>query len=281
MKRSVICNKRLRKARGFLVRFPFMLLLLSGCARVPVTVPLLPAEQEAVEISYREWQKEQIRCPSALDAAVTVTLRAWPRSGTLSGFVQALEPALLKFIALNPLDQPMLMLATDGRWFRLISVSESASYEGSVGAEAFEKYAPEGARPMHAFFWLTGRMPPEVSRIIAVSREEGAGLYRLDLAGEERLRHRILYDPRLKVLHRHQVVDERQNVLVDVRYADYQDIPGEWQASCLLPGTITMETRRQRGRMIIELSDLLAAPQLAPDDFHLVPPAAYERILVQ
>jgi hypothetical protein len=258
------------------------LLLLAGCAaRLPVGVAIAPAEQEAVTASYRQWQEEQRECPSSLDGAVTLTLRAWPRSGTLSGFVQAREPALLRFVALNPLGQPMMMLVTDGEWFRLVSVPEATSYEGSVEAAAFEKYAPEGMRAGHAFFWLTGRVPPEISQIDAVTREERATAYWLELAGEDRLRHRILYDPRLEVLHRHQVVDEWRSVLVDVGYADFQSIPGTGENNCLLPGTITVETRRQRGRMIIELNDWLIAPRLQPADFYLEAPPGFERILVQ
>jgi hypothetical protein len=259
-----------------------LLLLLAGCAlRLPAGLPISQAEQDVVEAAFRQWQAEQPGCPSQLDAVASVTFRAWIQSGTLSGFVQAAEPSYLKFIALNPLGQPMLVLVTDGQWFRFISVAEAVTYEGPVQAEAFARYAPEGVNPEHAFVWLTGRLAPEIDRVIAITRDETAAAYWIDLAGEERVRHRILFDPQLGVLHRHQVVDRRHNVLVDVRYHDFQDIAaGSEGILCRWPAMITVETREHRGRMIIALSDWLF-PQLGESDFQFETPSGYERIIVQ
>jgi outer membrane lipoprotein-sorting protein len=258
-----------------------LLLLLTGCAaRLPVGLPISQTEQDAVEAGFRHWQAGQPECPAQMDAAAVVTFRAWIQSGTLNGFVQAAEPSHLKFIALNPLGQPMLVLVTDGQWFRFVNVAEAAAYDGPVQAEAFSRYAPEGVNPEHAFVWLTGRLAPEVEEVIAVTREETAAAYWLDLAGEGRLRHRVLFDPRLAVLHRHQVVDRRDNVLLDVRYEDFQNIGAPGDALCRWPARITVETRRHRGRMIINLSDWLF-PVLDQSDFSFEPPPGYQRILVQ
>jgi hypothetical protein len=258
-----------------------LLLLLAGCARLPTGVPIPAEEQEFVSSSFRQWRSEQLACPSELDAAATVTFRAWFQSGILSGFVQAMEPAHLRFVGLNPLGQPMLVLVTDGQSFRYVSVPEERSYEGSVQARAFARYAPEGLQPEHLFFWLTGRPAPELSEVGSVLRDEATAAYWLELAGEGRLRHRVLFSPRLEMVYRHQVVDERWNILAEVRYDDFQEIAGLADVICRWPGRLTVETREHSGRMIIELNDWLPDPRLHETDFQFQPPVGYERIMVQ
>jgi hypothetical protein len=192
-----------------------------------------------------------------------------------------MEPAFLKFVALNPFGQPMLMLVTDGRVFQLVSVPEAKLYEGGVEAQAFKKYGPAGARPEHAFFWLSGRLPPEEFRILRVARDEEAAGYWLDLVGEEPgLRHRIFFEPGEKALARHLVLDPRDKLLVDVRYEELAPTAETGSHFCRWPGRIVVETAEHRGQLVISLNDWLDAP-LEQDDFRLELPAGYERIGVR
>jgi hypothetical protein len=260
-----------------------LLILGASCARLPPGIGIPADERDAAAASFREWREAQSECSCCFDAAATVTFKSWIQSGTLSGFVQAMEPAQLKLVALNPFGQPLLMLVTDGRDFQLVSVPENKMYEGSVRARAFEKYAPAGARPEHAFFWLTGRLPPEEFQIVRVARDEAAAGYWLDLVGteEDGVRHRILFAPQQGVIHRHLVLDGREQALVDVRYEDFAPAarPGS-DTVCRWPGRIAVTTREHRGQLIVSLSDWLPA-SFAGDDFRLELPAGYERIKVQ
>jgi hypothetical protein len=260
-----------------------LLFLVAGCARLPTGVRISGDEREAVTAAFVEWRAAQRECPCCLDAAATVTFKSWIQSGTLSGFVQAMKPAYLKFVALNPWGQPLLMLVTDGRSFQLVSVPETKAYTGSVRAKAFEKYAPEGARPQDVFFWLTGRLPPVELRIVRVARDEEAAGYWIDLTGKKsRLRHRVLFDPQREVILRHLVLDSRKKMLVDVGYDQFAPAPavGEVSTICRWPGRIVVKTRKHRGQLIISLSDWRAA-SFGKRDFHLELPAGYEHINVQ
>ncbi|MDA8163969.1 MAG: hypothetical protein M0017_02895 [Desulfobacteraceae bacterium] len=251
------------------------LILLAACARMPAGVGIPAAEQEKAAASFREWLAAQSACPCCFDAAATVTFKSWIQSGTLTGFAQAKEPAHLKLVALNPFGQPEVMLVTDGRDFQLVSVPESKVYEGSVRAKAFAKYAPAGVRPEHAFFWLTGKMPPGEWRIVRAARDEKAAGYWLDLVGQDpELRHRVLFSPHEGVIRRHLVLDDRERPLVDVRYEEFA--PALKSGSCKWPGRIIVETRAHRGQLIISLSDWLTAP-LADKDFRLELPSGFER----
>jgi outer membrane lipoprotein-sorting protein len=256
-------------------------LLLAGCAgRPPIGLPVQQAEQEAIEAVFRQWREEQFSCPSQLDAITSVTFKAWIHSGTLSGFVQAAEPSMLKFTALNPLDQPMLVLATNGMWFQFASIPDKVAYEGPVQAEAFARYAPAGIDPEHSYYWLTGRLSPDLGTITTVTREEGAAGYWLDLTGEGKLRHRLLFDPRLGVVHRHLVVDRRDRVQVEVQYEDFQNVFSTENATCRWPAKINVETREHRGRLVFALGDWLF-PQLNENDFRFEPPPGYDLIPVK
>lgn len=239
------------------------------------------SERAAVIASFHHWLAVQRQCPCCLDAAATVTFKSWIQSGSLSGFVQAMRPAYLKLVALNPLDQPLLVLVTDGRSFQLASVLQGRVYTGSVRAQAFQKYAPDGARPGEAFFWLTGRLPPRKLRIVRIAGDQQGGGYWLDLAGEKTgRRHRILFSPQQGVIRRHLVLDRRNNVLVDVRYGEFIPAAGAADTECRWPSRIVVTTSKHRGRLIISLSDWRPA-SFGKRDFRLQPPPGYEHISVQ
>ena len=89
------------------------LVLIQGCAR-PV-LQTYPASEQEIEAAlaaftrYREISAEA--CSTCFDAEIdaALTVSGWfsDHTGKLSGYLQAMAPGYCKFIAVNPLGQPL------------------------------------------------------------------------------------------------------------------------------------------------------------------------------
>ena len=112
---------------------------LQGCARpVLQTYPASEQEAQLAASAFTRYQKiYQDECACCLDAEAdaTVSVSGWfsNHTGKLSGYLQVLEPGYIKFVALNPLGQPILILLTNGRIFKSLNVLEGKAYMGSPG----------------------------------------------------------------------------------------------------------------------------------------------------
>ncbi|MFZ5774691.1 MAG: hypothetical protein ACOY3Z_04330 [Thermodesulfobacteriota bacterium] len=256
-----------------------LVLQVGGCATVPATVAVGDQEGERVAALFRQTLAAQRQCPGGLDAQVRVNLRSIWRSGSLQGFVQAMAPSSLKFVGVNPIGQPMIILATDGALFRAVVVPESAWYEGRVDAADFRKYAPADLDPARGFFWLTGRLAPEGLRIEAVEKDAQGTAHWLTCSypGEE-VRQRVLFDPDTRLIRRHLVIGVNGRVAVDVGYDGHLPAGSGQPEACRLPGVVRVESAAHAGATLeMVLGDWLAEPGLTALDFNVPVPPGFVR----
>ncbi|MGV1099408.1 hypothetical protein ACUUL3_08360 [Thiovibrio sp. JS02] len=257
------------------------LLLASGCATLPATRPLAGPEQERAATLFLETVARQEACGCCLDVQVQLVLRSVLQNGSLTGYLQAMSPSFLKFVGINPLGQPLLVMATDGRFFRSVVVPAAKGYEGEVGSSLFKKYAPEGFDPAQGFYWLTGRLPGKGLRVFSVARDAESGGQWLEAGypGEE-MRHHLLFDPVEQVIRRHLLVDDGRIVMA-VRYSHYLRW-GDAENGCVLPGFIAVEDSGKSGAtMEITMSDWLRAPGFVEEDFSVSLPPGFERVIIK
>jgi len=273
-------------------RFPgfllfFLLFFSSACAMLPGSLPLSEARQVEAAYGFRAAMARLNDCGSCLDAQVQVSLKSVLQNGTVSGFVQALAPSHLKFIAVNPLGQPMFFLASDGNRFRYISVPDGKAWEGPVAAAAFRKHAPPGFDPRHSFHWLTGRLAPEELRILSVAEDkEGLGLwlelaYESDILALSPVRRKILFEPGREVVRRHIVSDPAGKVLLDVWYDDFVRFRRDGRPPCRLPGRVSVHFDDNISMMEFVFSDWLLDSIPTPEDFHLTLPPGFTVVPVE
>lgn len=259
-----------------------LLLLLSGCAFLPSTTRVADRERDDVERAFLEMLVLQQQCHCCIDASATVTFKAWLQSGTVEGYLQAMSPSYLKFVGLNPIGQPLMILATDGAWFRYIVVPEAKVYEGRVEAATFNKYAPKGFVPKEVFFWLTGRLAPETIVIDSVSKDkEGPGYWLEISSGADATRSLVLFDLQNKIVLRHILRDNEGKNAMDVQYAAYQSLSAGAGDLCKLPGEIIVSSGAHQGTMRVLLNDWLVEPVFSATDLDVEPPVGFERILVK
>jgi hypothetical protein len=277
------------------------LLLFQGCAR-PVLQTIPASEDEAMDVISAFLQVYQGKCSCCIDADAdaTVSVSGWlhNHNGKLTGLLQAMAPGYLKFIAVNPLGQPIYILVTNGSEFTSLNILERKAYSGPVNSETFKKFSPQGFRPEFSFYWLTGRLAPGGIQVETVRRDRGGQAYWLQIhhkmTGNESL---VLFNPVNSRILRHIILDEKKEHLVDVTYDAYQPETGNQKMSvgenvtaanvaadaalCSIPGNILVSASSGKQNIEIQLSSLLGGAAFAPEDFDVKVPPDFENIVVK
>lgn len=266
--------------RGIIV---LLLFLLGGCATLPATRPLSDREEQEVAAAFLQAMEQRQTCICCFDVQAQVAVKSLFKNGAIPGFLQARSPSFLKFVGVNPLGQPLVIVTTDGSSFRSLVVPEGKGYEGPVTAAAFARYAPAGFDPGHGFSWLTGSLPPRDLRIVSVRKDaEGQGYWLVVAHGEERFRRHLLFDAEERLLLRHLVYDQGSALVMDVRYGQYQEVTASGGVRCRLPGFIRIETGTHAASVVeMTLSDWLPEVVLNPEDFILALPPGVALIPVE
>ncbi len=259
------------------------LLLLAGCALLPPVEIISEQEREGVETAFLDLLEKQQHCNCCIDATAQVSFKSWLQSGSIEGYLQAMSPSYLKFVGVNPLGQPLMILASDGDWFQFVNVPEAKVYAGSVEAKAFSKYAPKGFEPDEIFYWLTGRFAPEAVAIDSVAKnEEGPGYWlEVTVDGAGFPKSLILFDAMERSVTRHILQNGKGKKLMDVQYGAYQLLSSQNGNECAMPGEITVSSNSQQGSIHILLNDWLGGAAFSPSDFDVELPAGFERIDVK
>lgn len=262
--------------------------LLAGCASRNITIPVIGQENAAVVAAFNEMRAAQAECSCCLDTELEVEITApgiiGRRPGIIHGYLQAKSPSFLKFVGINPLGQPLLIMATNGKDFRSIVVPDAKVFEGGVDSAKFKKFCPPGFSPTYGYYWLTGRLRPGLADIVDVRRQKDVPGYWFDLHLErEELVDRVLFDPDERVVKRHIIQNGRGRVLLDVSYNYHRNSPlitgeGEW---CPLPAQITVSSLPYNGKMILSFGEIFPGAVFSEEDFEIEFPAGFELEMVE
>jgi len=252
------------------------LLCCSGCAYKPKCLALNDEAAAAGREAFRQLLVGQNICARAVDAEATVTLDLPWRSGTIAGYLQLMAPGHFKFIGVNPLGQPLLVLGSDGVDCRYVLPTERKLYEGKLAEAALNRFLPEGLDPTRSYYWLIGRLRPGQVRIEEVSGDpEGAGLwvkYRYEGEGQSEM---VLFDSRHQSLRRHLLLGKDGSTVLEVSYDAYTS------GACPLPGQVIIHGDNHFGRLVLRLSNWLPADALAAADFAVTAPSDFVRIKIK
>lgn len=252
------------------------LLVLTGCAYRPSRLPL--AESKVVEARevFRQMVGGQAVCARAVDAEAIVTFATPWQSGSLDGYLQLMAPGFFKFVGINPLGQPLVIVGTDGKTCRCVLPAERKIYEGPLAGGDVRRYLPAGLDPARGYYWLIGRLRPGLVKIREVTgAQDGNGIWvEFHYEGETQ-RELVLFDPERLTLRRHLLLDGQGGVTFEVEYNNYP------AGDCPLPELVTIRGDNRYGRLILRLGNWLPAETLRGDDFKITAPADFTRISIK
>lgn len=269
------------------------LFFIQGCTRsVLQTYPASELESLNISAAFAKYQKtynEKFMCCLDAEADAAVSISGWfsDHTGKLSGYLQAMEPGYIKFVAINPLGQPLYILVTDGKIFKSLNILESKAYMGSVHSDTFRKFIPSGIDLEFSYYWLTGRLQPDEMQIAEVLRDSEQKRFWLEIkyvgSSQDSM---VLFDPdELKIL-RHIVRDEKGEHLVDIFYEDYQlspmsEIQHAGNEIYKVPVKISVSSHSGAETIELKLSSFLADAKFSEEDFLLDVPETFKQFLVK
>ena len=249
---------------------------MAGCATLPETELLSRDQAEQASQSFKRMISRQKLCGCCVDANAVVRYDSTFMSGTIDGIVQAMAPSYLKFVGLNPIGQPVLILNTNGSSFQFIIAVEKKGYQGPVQSEQFRKYAPPGIDGGFGYYWLIGKLQPGAIGIDDIRQDaRGRGLW-VELHYESKeLAHHVLFDPERQMIMEHILREPGGDIVLDVRYDGYID------SSCALPGRVTISSGNHKGVLEIVLSDWDRVQTFTEQEFYFELPPDFEQVNVQ
>jgi hypothetical protein len=278
---------------------------MQGCAG-PRLHTFPAAEQEAALVldAFERFQtlgRQACGCCLDAEADIALSVAGWFKNHTAKffGYLQAMEPGSIRFVATNQLGQPLFLFASDGFMFRYLNVYQEKAYIGSTASEAYRKFVPPGFAPDFFFSWLTGRLPPVEIRVGEVKRgrDQDAFWLRLVPAGGS-TESMILFDPEKLLIRRHVVMDDQGRELLDIRYPEYRLLPASGtpatavglpaasgpapeQEGCRLPVRVTVTSSRDDKKIDISLGSFLAGTHFTAVDFQVDIPDNFQQLFVK
>jgi len=194
----------------------------------------------------------------------------------MDGYLQMLAPGFVKFVGVNPLGQPMVIIASDGATARYVLPGERKVYEGGLAADTVRRFLPEGFDLAQSYYCLTGRLRPGLVRIREVAGEpDGTGVWVEFQYDDAARRELVLFDPHRSILHRHLWLDAQGGVVFEVAYDSYQ------AGDCPLPGLVSIRGDRRYGHLILRLGNWQPADALTGADFQITAPTDFTRITIK
>jgi hypothetical protein len=244
-----------------------------------------PASEEDIRFvasAFMKYRQDfQDRCRCCLDAEVDATLSVsgWFSNHTdkLSGYLQARESGNIKFVALNPLGQPVLILMTNGKVFKSLNIFQGKAYVGSTDSETFRKFVPPGIHPELAYYWLTGGIPLQDMEIKEIGRDRDDNGYWLQIQYKEsELNSLILFDPVNLVVLRHIFINNNGDHLVDLEYGEYPSEKPDMEF-CRFPREIRISsTSGTNKEMTLKLYAIIPDAEFSAEDLDIEIPENFE-----
>ncbi|MBB5348922.1 hypothetical protein JWG42_17255 [Desulfoprunum benzoelyticum] len=261
------------KGARLLLPLLVLLLLVGGCARKPWRENLHPDQGRAAEQVFRIMQQRDAACPPCFDGDAVVAMKNHLDTRALSGYIQCRLPDHVKFIAANPLGQPLFAAATDGTTFTTINTGQRTAMSGLLAVYAELHDIPP------AFFsgawgeWLTGRIDQERQESLALRADgEARGTwisFRTAGGGEATTTH-LLIDPHRALLLTRILADGKGRILAEINYGGWEEVGG-----CRQPTQITMRRLAFGGEISLDLARMQASDRCRTHDFDLPVPASY------
>lgn len=267
-------SNKLTAGTFFLLLVP--LLLLTSCARSPMTTLIEGDPRNAIEQAYANAAEKSRRCESGRDAEMTVNWTSTTESFAFTGYCQTLEPSYLKLVVSNPLGQPLKLIATDGNSFQLIDAVQRSSLSGSLRSWVIRNKIPLTLSKRSWLAWLLGRPSAAEAEIIEVRNDAQNRGFWLSIGSADnfQVQEHILFAVDRSVILERIIIDDQGSTAATIAYSDWQS-----NDTCPFPSEISVTGFAFGTAADVAFSDVRSA-ELTPDSFNLKIPQGFSRTLL-
>lgn len=269
--------KTTRSTMNALVTFYCLLLciLCTSCAQKRWTDTLSEEENRAMEQLVATIQEREQQCSQRFDADMKLFWKSPVASRAVQGYLQLLAPSSMKFVASNPLGQPLFALSGNGKNFQILQPMQQTHIRGGVRSLAIRSKIPLLMIQGNWFAYMGGRLPAHKLTIIETTQDRDSDTVWLRLADTSRQKT----EGRI-YLH----LDQQKEEVLGYLFLDKE---GETLAEISYPGTKAGKTHCGAQTEIavtdlpwgaeirIKLENISGAVQLKEQDFPLPVPAGF------
>ncbi len=251
--------------------FLLIAVCLSGCAYKPAGEKLDEEQLEAmVPILQKQLVQQQENCPASWDADLIASVQSSGDKQKFEGYLRVQEPSSIKFIVSNPLGQPIMVLTTNGDYFRLLNAAKKQFIRGSNLSYALHTDIPRQFVSGNWGLWLGGRLP-DISFNHLIKSTEGLWIRHKTEDGV----HYYLWDTDNKRISRHLLLDKKEKILATINY-NYTDFVNK---ECQQPSAIDISDLPglpfSNSQIQMKLGQVKPAPAMNEKDMLLKAPQHY------
>lgn len=248
------------------------LLALTSCAGKPYGEQLSPDTSQDIYSRIEGFMEQQNQCSSSWDADILVEYATALATQKFNGYLLVKQPSFIKFIASNPLGQPLLAITTDSNQFQYMDVLNQQYTKGRTKSYALHADIPDAFISGQWGNWLAGRITTEHPFIIRKDKEEN-GVWVANEQDDMPTSH-FLIEPRSLTITEQLLVDEDDNILARFTYGDFTST-----GLCRQPGTITITELPFGTKITLQLSGIQGVKNDGGDFTIKVPQHYFIRLL--
>ncbi len=277
MTNSTVKNTRRPLLQGPLLLCVVFLVLTwtAGCAKKPWTTDIGEDRSKEVGKTLQAMQERDDACAPCLEGDAIVSMENHMEAKALSGYITFMLPDSVKFIAANPLGQPIFALASDGVRFETLNTTSRTYMAGSLQSYALLHDIPPAFLSGSWAEWLMGRIDKgEKEAMVMQGDADSRGVwisFKQKADGDQTTTH-LLIDSKEALLRSRILEDAQGKILAEITYDDWQKA-----GACRQPGQIHMSRLAFGGEVSLKLSRVEASDLCQPRDFFLPVPAGYQR----
>ncbi|MBI2370454.1 MAG: DUF4292 domain-containing protein [Deltaproteobacteria bacterium] len=202
---------------------------------------------------------------AALRGLALLTVKAPLRSYQAREVIVSRRPASLRLEALGPLDQPLLLAATDGASLQIYSAAENLFLTGQASARNLARLFPVELDLAQVVALVRGTVSL-IEAVQARARPVRGGEILLVLEGRA-LRQEVWLDGGSLRLLRSRLVDDRGEALYEVAFRDYRPVDGQ-----AFPFRIEVEVPAKLVTVHLQYRELALNAETDHEEFRLVAP---------
>lgn len=220
-----------------------LMVLTSGCARKPWSEPLAGPDISHIQTQLAKIRNKGLNCSPCFDADLKILMSSSLGKRAVAGYLQVNVAGTVRFVATNPMGQPLLAFTGDRNSFWFVDSTRRLFLEGHT-ATLFELYSiPAPLVSPHWGNWLTARIPSSaVTRELYADRDNRGVWVRVEPSGEatagetSTTEHLLLEPGTARVISRIVTQGQTEKIVLQL---DYDYSTGlSLERGCELPGVI-------------------------------------------